>query len=100
MERLSLQGRSILIVEDNPIIVIDITLALEQTGAQLTTTNTLNHALLLAEHDGLSAVILDHSLGDGDSTLLRKRLEPASPPKTARTCRRKAAGDFLRPLSI
>ena len=74
MKGLSLQGRSILVVEDNSIIVMDITLALEPTGAQLTTTNTLNHALLLVEHDGLSAVILDHSLGDGDSTLLCKRL--------------------------
>ena len=72
MKGLSLQGRSILVVEDNPIIVMDITLALEPTGAQLTTTNTLNHALLLVEHDGLSAAILDHSLGDGDSTLLCK----------------------------
>jgi CheY-like chemotaxis protein len=74
MKGLSLQGRSILVVEDNPIIVMDITLALEPTGAQLTTTNTLHHALLLAEHDGLSAAILDHSLGNGDSTLLCRRL--------------------------
>ena len=41
---------------------------------QLTTTNTLKHALLLVEHDGLSAAILDHALGDGDSSLLYKRL--------------------------
>ena len=74
MEHPTLQGRSILIVEDNALIVMDITLALEHTGAQLTTTNTLKHALLLAEHDGLSATILDHSLGDGDSSLLCKRL--------------------------
>ena len=40
----------------------------------MTTTNTLKHALLLAEHDGLSAAILDHALGDGDSSLLCKRL--------------------------
>ena len=74
MENPTLQGRSILIVEDNPIIVMDITLAFEHSGAQLTTTNTLKHAMLLVEHDGLSAAILDHSLGDGDSTLLCKRL--------------------------
>jgi CheY-like chemotaxis protein len=47
MERPGLQGRSILIVEDNPIIVMDVTLAFEHTGAALTTTNTLKHALLL-----------------------------------------------------
>ena len=74
MEHPTLQGRSILIVEDNPIIVMDFTLAFEHTGAALTTTNTLKHALLLVEHDGLSAAILDHALGDGDSSLLYKRL--------------------------
>ena len=60
----SLTGRSILIVEDEPIIVMDITQAFEDSGAELTTTNTLRHALLLVEHDGLSVAILDHALCD------------------------------------
>ena len=80
MERPTLQGRSILIVEDNPIIVMDVTLAFEHTGAELTTTNTLKHALLLVEHDGLSGAILDHALGDGDSFLLCKRLKERGIP--------------------
>ena len=80
MARPTLQGRSILIVEDNPIIVMDVTLAFEHTGAALTTTNTLKHALLLVEHDGLSAAILDHALGDGDSSLLYKRLNERGIP--------------------
>ena len=80
MERPPLQGRSILIVEDNALIVMDLTMALEDAGAALTTTNTLKHALLLAEHDGLSAAILDHSLGDGDSSLLCKRLNERGIP--------------------
>jgi hypothetical protein len=46
---------------------MDITQAFEGSGAELTTTNTLRHALLLVELDGLSAAILDHALGDGDS---------------------------------
>jgi DNA-binding response OmpR family regulator len=74
MQRLSLDGRSILIVEDEPLIVMDITQAFEGTGAALTTTNTLHHAMILAEHDGLSGAILDHSLGDGNSSLLCARL--------------------------
>ena len=67
MQRPSLDGRSILIVEDEPLIVMDITQQLA-TGAALTTTNTLHHAMILAEHDGLSGAILDHSLGDGNSS--------------------------------
>jgi len=76
----SLRGRSILIVEDEPLIVMDITQALEDSGAELTTTNTLRHALLLVEHDGLSAAILDHALGDGDSSLLCARLKKRGIP--------------------
>ena len=76
----SLTGRSILIVEDDPIIVIDITQAFEDSGAELTTTNTLRHALLLVEHDGLSVAILDHALGDGNSSLLCARLRERGIP--------------------
>ena len=69
-----LSGRTILIVEDEPLIALDIASAFEQAGAKVTTTNTLQHAVLLVEHDGLSAAILDHALGDGDSNILCKRL--------------------------
>jgi len=55
-------------------IVSDMTSCLEITGAALTTTNTLKHAILLVEHDGLAAAILDHSLNDGDSSALCRRL--------------------------
>jgi len=74
MQRPSLEGRSILIVEDQPLIVMDITQEFEATGAALTTTNTLKHALILVEHDGLSGAILDHALPDGDSSQLCARL--------------------------
>jgi CheY-like chemotaxis protein len=80
MQRPSLEGRSILIVEDEPLIVMDITQAFEATGAALTTTNTLRHALILVEHDGLSGAILDHALGDGDSSLLCARLKERGIP--------------------
>jgi DNA-binding response OmpR family regulator len=76
----SLTGRSLLIVEDEPIIVMDITQALEESGAEVTTTNTLRHALLLVEHDGLSAAILDHAVGDGNSSLLCARLKERGIP--------------------
>lgn len=75
-----LRGRSILVVEDEPLIVMDITLAFEHTGVEMTTTNTLRHALLLVEHDGLAAAILDHALPDGDSSLLCARLKERNIP--------------------
>jgi DNA-binding response OmpR family regulator len=59
---------------------MDITQAFEHAGAEVTSTNTLRHALLLAEHDGLSAAILDHALGDGDSSELCARLKERGVP--------------------
>jgi DNA-binding NtrC family response regulator len=70
----SLEGRSLLIVEDEPLIVLDMTNTLACTGANITSTNTLKHAMLLVEHDGLAAAILDHALPDGDSSALCVRL--------------------------
>ena len=46
----------------------------------MTTTNTLKHALILVEHDGLSGAILDHALGDGDSSQLCARLKERGIP--------------------
>ena len=41
---------------------------------------TLKQALILVEHDGLAAAILDHALGDGDSSRLCKRLKERDIP--------------------
>jgi DNA-binding response OmpR family regulator len=75
-----LEGQTILVVEDEPLIVLDLTEALEAAGASVTSTNTLRHALILVEHDGLSAAILDHALGDGDSSRLCSRLSERGVP--------------------
>jgi CheY-like chemotaxis protein len=80
MEHPALRGCSILVVEDEPLIALDIVTALEQAGAHSTTTTTVRHALILAEHDGLSAAILDHALSDGDSTELCARLKARGIP--------------------
>jgi DNA-binding response OmpR family regulator len=75
-----LNGRSILIVEDEPLIALDIASAFEKSGAKVTTTGQLKHALTLVEHDGLSAAILDHALRDGDSDALCQRLKERGIP--------------------
>ena len=80
MQRPSLEGRHVLIVEDEPIIAYDIAQAFEPTGAVLTTTTTLEHALILAQQDNLSAAILDHALPDGDSSELCKILKQRDIP--------------------
>src|SRR6185503_14086572 len=74
MEFPGLRGRSILVVEDEPLIGMEIRSALEDAGASVTATTTVRHALILVEHDGLAAAIMDHALADGDSTELCARL--------------------------
>lgn len=75
-----LKGCTILVVEDEPLIAMDIASAFEGTGASLTTTNSLKHAKLLVEKDGLSAAIIDHLLHDGDSTSICTRLKERGVP--------------------
>jgi DNA-binding response OmpR family regulator len=73
MEHPALRGRSILVVEDEVLIAMDIAQALDRAGANATMTTTVRHALILIDHDGLSGAILDHALSDGDSTGARSR---------------------------
>jgi DNA-binding response OmpR family regulator len=80
MSRPHLQGCSILVIEDEPLITMDISMAFEHTGAHVTTTNTVRHAKVLVEHDGLSAAILDHALSDGECTNLCARLNERNIP--------------------
>ena len=69
-----LWGRSILVVENEHLIAMDIAGALEKAGAHATMTTTVRHALILVEHDGLSGAIMDHALSDGESTALCAQL--------------------------
>src|SRR3954454_21396224 len=80
MEHPGLRGRSILVVENELLIAMDISQALKDAGANATTTMTVRHALILVEHDGLAGAILDHALQDGDSTALCIRLKERGIP--------------------
>ena len=75
-----LAGRSILVVEDEPLIAMEIAEAFKQAGAIVTTTMSVKQARILVEHDGLSAAILDHALHDGDSSQLCARLKERDIP--------------------
>ena len=75
MERPKLKGRTVLVVEDEALIAIEIVEAFQKAGAIVTKTTSLKQALILVEHDGLAVAILDHALNDGDSTALYLRLK-------------------------
>jgi DNA-binding response OmpR family regulator len=80
MEYPGLRGRSILVVENEFLIAIDIMRALEDAGANATMTTTVRHALILINHDGLAGAIMDHGLSDGDSTEVCARLKARGIP--------------------
>src|SRR6187200_3055669 len=75
-----LKGRSILVVENELLIALDIVQALENAGANATMTTTARHAMILADHDGLAGAIMDHGLNDGDSTAVCARLKERGIP--------------------
>ena len=80
MEHPGLRGLSILVVENELLIAMDIVNALESAGANATMTNTARHAMILADHDGLAGAIMDHGLTDGDSTAVCARLKERGIP--------------------
>ena len=75
-----LKGRSILVVEDQPLIAFDITEELQAAGAVVVATDTVRDALVLVEDVTLSAAILDHGLRDGNSSPLCARLNERGIP--------------------
>jgi CheY-like chemotaxis protein len=69
-----LAGRSILVVEDEPLIALEIAGLFETAGAQVHTTNKLADALGLVEQNAWSGAVLDYRLGLDDVRLLCRRL--------------------------
>jgi DNA-binding response OmpR family regulator len=57
------------------LIALEVEALLEQHGANVLSASTLTQALLLAERPGLSAAILDYSLGEEDSWEICWRLD-------------------------
>lgn len=74
MEHPELRGHLILAVKSDLQQAMQIMEALEQAGAHATLTTTVRHALLLVEHNGLSAAVLDPALSDGDKRQLWAQL--------------------------
>jgi DNA-binding response OmpR family regulator len=60
-----LVGCLVLIVEDEPLIAMDIANALTQAGAQVVFSRTLKEAMEKADLPNLTAAIIDHALHDG-----------------------------------
>jgi DNA-binding response OmpR family regulator len=75
-----LTGRSILVVEDEPLIALDIAEGLKAAGASVLAAHSLTDAMRMAADPDLSAAVLDFSLRDGDGSALCDRLKEREIP--------------------
>lgn len=66
--RLNLAGILVLIVEDEPLIALDLHAALSAAGAGIIAATETAEALRLIRRNDVSAAVLDISLGDRDCT--------------------------------
>jgi DNA-binding response OmpR family regulator len=69
-----LVGRSILVIEDEPLIALDVAECFRQAGASVLTAFNLRDGLHLAGDADLSAAVVDSGLGDGEGTAVYERL--------------------------
>jgi len=61
-----LKGRSILVVEDDPLIRLELTCLFESVGAQVVAASTYAQAVTAIEHKQIRAALLDHGLQEDD----------------------------------
>lgn len=79
-DRHSLVGRSILIVEDEPLIAQQVQIAFTAAGASITSVADTRQALRIIALPGLSAAVVDINLKGGDcSTVCRALAERGIP---------------------
>ncbi len=74
MDNLALGGRSILIVEEEPLIILELEERFTLAGANVLAAAKLQEALHLAEHPALSAAVLNLRLGSDHTRAVCRRL--------------------------
>lgn len=70
-----LAGRLILLVEDEPLIALDVEKALRGAGARVVTAGYLESGLYTTVHPNLAAAVVDLHLGDGSGTTICRELQ-------------------------
>jgi DNA-binding response OmpR family regulator len=76
----SFTGCSVLIVEDEPLLALDLRQSFEAVGAYVFTATQFAQALTLAEHPDLALAVLDYRIADETSMTVGRRLEARGIP--------------------
>jgi Response regulator receiver domain len=80
LESTSLAWRIILLVEDEPLIALNIGAAFEKAGAVVVAARSLSDAVRLVEQDSFLTAVLDFGLQDGNAVSLCGRLNDRNIP--------------------
>jgi ActR/RegA family two-component response regulator len=80
-----LDGKVILVVEDEPLVALDVVKALRAAGAHVLCAGYLESGLCTTEHPELSAAVIDLHLGDGSGTVVCSRLRERGIPFVVHT---------------
>ena len=64
---MSLHGRNVLVLEDEPIILLNVSRALERGGATVRRARNVAKALVGLAEGGIDAAILDVNMGQGET---------------------------------
>jgi DNA-binding response OmpR family regulator len=75
-----LAGRSILIVEDEPLIALEVHAAFNAAGARIASAANRKEALRMISLPGLSVAVVDMNLGEHDCSDVCKRLSESGVP--------------------
>ena len=76
----TLSGHTILVLEDEPLIAIDIVNSFQRAGAAVALARSVADARKLVERSGISAAIVDFALADGNADELCERLNQKHVP--------------------
>jgi DNA-binding response OmpR family regulator len=80
MESSSFAGCSVLIVEDEALLALDLRQSFEAVGAYVFTATQFAQSLTLAEHPDLALAVLDYRIADETSVTVGRRLEARGIP--------------------
>jgi CheY-like chemotaxis protein len=80
-----LAGRLILVVEDEPLVALDVEKALRAAGARVVSAGYVESGLYTTEHPELSAAVVDLRLGTGNGAAVCRRLRQLGVPFVVHT---------------
>jgi CheY-like chemotaxis protein len=80
MDNFALNGRSILVVEEEPLLALELEEQFHRAGARVLAAGKLHEALHMAEHPALSAAVVNLRLGSDNTTRVCRRLSQLGIP--------------------